>query len=257
MTYDEITPAHDGALVTPALVPDGAAGARIDPREFAELAASLGAAQTTEQTADQVVGHALGALGAHHGGLTLIRGRDRLETIAPSSPLVTRADELQRDLRDGPSYDGDWHGTTLASQDLRVEVRWPQWAPAAAQLGIGALLAAELGDTDGRRLGALNLYWCEPVVFTSDDLAYAAIFATHAAVALVTSLAETHLSTALDTRKVIGQAQGILMERHSLVDRAGLRGAAPLLAGSQPQAARRRPPPGRDPAAARGTVTSG
>lgn len=216
MTYDEITPAHDGAAAPSEPPGERVATGRMDPREFADLATSLGAAQTTEQTADQVVEHALAALDAHYGGLTLIRGRTQLETIAPSHDVVVRADELQRALRDGPSYDGGWHGSTLASQDLRVEARWPRWTPAAAELGIAALLAAELVDTDGRRLGALNLYWREPVVFTSDDLAYVAIFATHAAIALVASLEETHLNTALDTRKVIGQAQGILMERHGL-----------------------------------------
>lgn len=215
MTYDEITPVAQGALLRSKIsAAERTIRARMDPQEFADLARALRAAQSTEQTADQVVEHALVALGAHHGGLTLIRARDRLETIAPSGDEVVRADELQYRLREGPCY-GSWRGS-LASQDLHVEARWPQWAPAATELGIAALLVAELSDTDGHRLGALNLYWKEPVTLTSDDLAYVSIFATHAAIALVASLQATHLNTALDTRKVIGQAQGILMERHNL-----------------------------------------
>jgi AmiR/NasT family two-component response regulator len=43
-----------------------------------------------------------------------------------------------------------------------------------------------------------------------------AIFARHAALALSRAWNEAGLDTALDTRKLIGQAQGILMERHDL-----------------------------------------
>src|SRR5579875_1978153 len=189
---------------------------RLDPREFADLAQALGSARSMEQTADQVVEHARAALGADYGGITLVRPRRRLQTIAPSDELVVKADELQFDVQDGPSYDDSWHGSTLASHSLQHDHRWPRWAPVASGLGIAALLAAELTDIDTGLLGALNLYWNEPVTFSRDDLAYVSIFATHAAIALASSMQEMHLNTALDTRKLIGQAQGILMERHNL-----------------------------------------
>ena len=47
-------------------------------------------------------------------------------------------------------------------------------------------------------------------------MAFMAIFARHAAVAMTASWNEAGLNTALDTRKLIGQAQGLLMERHGL-----------------------------------------
>lgn len=191
---------------------------RMDPQEFAELAQRLSRAETTQHTAEQVIEHACAALNADHGGITLIRGRGRLETIAPSDGLVVKADLLQYDLDEGPCRDASWTGqSALVSQDLAADSRWPQWAPLASQLGISSVLAAELSAAEtGKRLGALNLYWTEPAVFTSDDLAYVNIFAVHAAVALAASMQDAQLSTALDARKVIGQAQGILMERHNL-----------------------------------------
>lgn len=189
---------------------------RLDPREFADLAKSLGSARTIEQTADQVVEHARAALGAAHGGITLVRPHGKLETVAASDDLVVKADQLQSELQDGPSFDDSWHGRTVASQSLVDDRRWSRWAPRVSSLGISAFLAAELTGTDTARLGALNLYWSAPVVFTADDLAYVSIFATHAAIALESSVQEMHLNTALDTRKLIGQAQGILMERHKL-----------------------------------------
>lgn len=188
-----------------------------DAQEFADLAQALTNAGNVQQTADQVVEQALIALGASYGGITLIRSGGRLETMAPSHELVVKADLLQYELHEGPCHDAAWEGVTLTSQDLAADHRWPEWGSRAGDLGIGAVLAAELNATEtGRRLGALNLYWSKPTTFTSDDLAYANIFAVHAAVALATSLRDAQLNTALDARKVIGQAQGILMERYGL-----------------------------------------
>jgi len=189
----------------------------MDPQEFADLAHDLSGVGSTEQTADQVVEHALAALGADHGGITLIRAGGRLESVACTDNLVVKADQLQYDLNEGPCRDATWHQATLASQDLAGDERWPRWGPQAAGLGIASVLAAELNATSsGHRLGALNLYWTQPAVYTSDDLAYVSIFAVHAAVALAAALQDAQLNTALDARKVIGQAQGILMERHNL-----------------------------------------
>lgn len=42
------------------------------------------------------------------------------------------------------------------------------------------------------------------------------VFASHAAIALAGAQQEQRLRTALDSRELIGQAQGILMERHKL-----------------------------------------
>ncbi|MGN6412744.1 GAF and ANTAR domain-containing protein [Flexivirga sp.] len=189
----------------------------MDAFEFAALAQELSRADAPDQTAAQVVAHACTALGATHGGVTLIRSRGRLETIGASDDVVVKADQLQYELGEGPCHDAAWEATTLVSQDLSSDTRWPEWAPRVVQLGIKSAMGAELtAADDGRRLGALNLYWTEPTVFTADDLAYASIFAVHAAVALSASLQDAQLHTALDARKVIGQAEGILMERHDL-----------------------------------------
>lgn len=187
------------------------------PQEFAELARQLSYAPDTQQTADQVVERARTTLGADHAGLTLIRSGGRLESLACTDELVVKADLLQYELAEGPCHDAAWHESTLASQDLAADSRWPRWAPQANNLGICSVLAAELtADDTGKRLGALNLYWEHPTTFTSDDLAFANIFAVHAAIALKASLQNAQLNTALDARNVIGQAQGILMERHNL-----------------------------------------
>jgi AmiR/NasT family two-component response regulator len=47
-------------------------------------------------------------------------------------------------------------------------------------------------------------------------VAFVSIFARDAAIALAESLRETGLYMGMDGRKLIGQAQGLLMERHGL-----------------------------------------
>ena len=157
-----------------------------------------------------------GQLDADHGGILLIRSGGRLETVAASDDVVEESDRLQDELDEGPCRDSSWHRETLLSSDLVADARWPRWAAKVAGLGIASVLAVELTSVEDRRIGAINLYWTQRREFTADDIAFANIFARHAALALAQSMNEAGLNTALDTRKLIGQAQGILMERYNL-----------------------------------------
>ena len=70
--------------------------------------------------------------------------------------------------------------------------------------------------TSGQTLGGLNFYAGQRHRFSDDDIALAHIFGQHASVALATARREEGLRTAIDARHLIGQAQGILMERFGL-----------------------------------------
>ena len=73
----------------------------------------------------------------------------------------------------------------------------------------------------GRRIGALNLYGTAEANFSPEDIALAALFARQGALALGYARSEEGLREALETRTVIGQAQGVLMERFEIdADRA-------------------------------------
>ena len=157
-------------------------------RELARLAERMHQAPDPEHTASQVVDYALQQLGADHAGITLIRRGRRLETVAPTDPVVTRADVLQYELGEGPCHDSAWQGETLVSQDLEVDPRWPRWGPKAVAIGIRSALGVELKSKGGdRRLGAVNLYWDHPRVFSSDEIALAHLISRHAALALAAS----------------------------------------------------------------------
>jgi len=187
-----------------------------DALDFAELAATLQSAPTPTETAEDIVGYVRAQLDADQAGISVIRSRSRLETIAPTGRLVTELDRLQARLGEGPCYDDAWPSETLTVSDLAEDPRWPAWAAKAKTLGIASLLATELTTVEGRRIGCITAYWTQRRCFTHDDTAFMAIFARHAALALSRAWNEAGLNTALDTRKLIGQAQGILMERHDL-----------------------------------------
>lgn len=189
---------------------------QLDARYFAELAAELQVAETVTETADQAVAYAQEQLDADLASITLVRRRDELETIAPSDPIATQIDLLQYELREGCCFESAENAETLRSSSLATDPRWPRWGPRVAELGYSSVIAIGLHDINGRRTGALNLYWAEERSFSDFDVSFAHVFGRHAAVALSATLKETHLQTALDSRKRIGQAQGILMERFNL-----------------------------------------
>lgn len=188
-------------------------------RDLAVLVERLHQAPDPDQTAAQVVEYAREQLGADYAGITLLKSGGRLDTVAPTDPLVEEADRLQYELGEGPCHDSALQGGTFVSQDLAADSRWPVWAPRVVSLGIGSALGAELASKNGgRRLGSLNLYWEGARVITSDDVGFAHLLSRHAALALNASLTVEGLRVALDGRKRIGQAQGILMERHGLTE---------------------------------------
>jgi GAF domain-containing protein len=87
--------------------------------------------------------------------------------------------------------------------------------PQAAQRGLRAQLAVGL-YSDEETLGGLNLYSTESDTVDDDAVPIAELFASHAAIALGRSRHEGQLNDAIASRKVIGQAIGILMERYQI-----------------------------------------
>lgn len=73
----------------------------------------------------------------------------------------------------------------------------------------------------GRRIGALSGYWSHARRLTEDEVTVVEIIARHAAHALSTAWDEAQLGVALSGRKLIGRAEGVLMERYCVdADRA-------------------------------------
>jgi AmiR/NasT family two-component response regulator len=82
-------------------------------------------------------------------------------------------------------------------------------------MGLRSVLSIHL-FTDARVLGALNLYYTTVEDFSDDEVETARVVAAHASVALARLRSERDLWRAIDSRHLIGQAQGILIERFKL-----------------------------------------
>lgn len=151
-----------------------------------------------------------------HAGITLVAGK-RYTSGASSDGVAARADEIQHEALQGPGvYVARWKSSTLYVPDLNGETRWPRWTPAVREeLGVGSLLSVLL-FTHGRSSGALNLYCDRPDAFTGADVARAQDLAAHLAVAISDSKDLQNRDKGMSTRTVIGQAQGILMERYTI-----------------------------------------
>jgi GAF domain-containing protein len=186
-----------------------------DPGDLlASIAESLLAEPDFPHTAEQVVTFARETLAIDYAGITQVED-DRICTLVASDPLVEKADQLQLELDDGPCRDTAWQQQTLLVDDIRSDTRWPKWAAQVSALGFASLLAVQLGMR-GQQFAALNLYCAGPRRFDTDEVAFAHLFGRHAAVALMAAQQEQTLSEAVDARTLIGQAQGILMERFGL-----------------------------------------
>lgn len=183
---------------------------------FADMALDLHDEPTAERTVDRIAEYAKAAMRCDDAGILLVHTRRRIETAASTSERAERAHDLQTELDEGPCLDaltGD--ESYYLIDDTSTDPRWPRWGKIVAELGVRSVLSIRL-ETRARRYGSLNLYGSAPAMFGADDLAVASIFARHASIALATSQESDGLQRAMDARKVIGIAMGILMERYSL-----------------------------------------
>ena len=191
------------------------------PTVFASLAESLADVEGVTETIEQIVSFAADAIGTTYGGITLVKSGGRTySTVGATRASVVEADRMQYELRQGPSVDAAAESKIVVSAHLATDHRWPEWGPKASALGFNSILSAEL-HARGRRIGALNLYGTAEANFSPEDIALAALFARQGALALGYARSEEGLREALETRTVIGQAQGVLMERFEIdADRA-------------------------------------
>lgn len=189
---------------------------------LARMSRDLIAQQSVQDTLDRIVAHAVELVdGCHEAGVLLLHGRSRVETAAASGDLVRQADQAQGELAEGPCFDAAFQKQqTYRIADMHTTLSpWPRFAPRARQLGIGSMMGFLL-YTDQGDLGALDLYSTEPNTFTEHSELVGWLLASHAAVAFSSARSSAQLQSAVATRQTIGEAVGIIRERHQLDDQA-------------------------------------
>jgi GAF domain-containing protein len=191
-------------------------GTRDFDERLAAVARDLLNEPSVHGTLQRVVDAAAENLGPEvWASVSLVRQRRDVETPASSDERAARADQLQYELGEGPCLDAIWEQETFRIDDMTADERYPRWSRAVAEeTGIRSSLSLQLfTDEEQKSLGGLNLYSPRPHAFDAQTRGEAWAFAAQAAVAVSSARTEENLRSALGTRTLIGQAQGILMER--------------------------------------------
>lgn len=194
-----------------------------DSRVSAELATQLSELARELQQEDDVKavlsGIAYAALdlipGTAHASISLVTGRKKVDSEAASGELPRQVDALQNSTGQGPCLDAAYQERVVRVPDLSTEDRWPNFSRGAVELGARSMVSFQL-FVEGDRLGALNLYGEGPGAFNNESEQVGMLVAAHAAVAFADSLKINQLGEALASRQLIGQAEGILMERFKI-----------------------------------------
>ncbi len=151
----------------------------------------------------------------HRVGLCLQQRGGGVTTAAFSDSSVLDLEAAQHSLDEGTCPHAI-RGTEVAVADpVRDEQAWPGYLPVALRHGIDAQLSVPLVAAE-RNWGALTVYAAHGGGLSPDTRRLASLYAVHAAVALARSHREDNLEIAMESRKLIGQAVGLTMERFGL-----------------------------------------
>ncbi|WP_229054690.1 GAF and ANTAR domain-containing protein [Aeromicrobium sp. Leaf350] len=184
-------------------------------RMLADMALELEQVGSPTTVLERVSHYALRVVTAEDAGVLRLHGRSRIETPAATSERVGQAHQLQLQFQEGPCYDAITGRATYLTNDVCHDQRWPQWGPAVAEIGIRSAVGVQLA-TRGRSYGSLNVYANEEDAFSERDAEIIEMLAAHATTAFAAAHQAEGLQTAMDSRSLIGQAQGIVMQTFAI-----------------------------------------
>src|SRR3954463_1452013 len=154
----------------------------------------------------------------------LLLVKDQPSTVVSTGQLAVALDESQYERGHGPCLHAARTGEVTEIADTRTDRRWPDYLPRAVEAGNLSSLSVPLAiDQDEQVTGALNIYARQPDAFDQNSRSFATRFGPYAAVAAGNLYAyqsardmADNLQVALESRAVIDQAKGVLIERYRL-----------------------------------------
>lgn len=192
------------------------------PEQFAASLAELVLTVQREGAKDE--NHALTVI--TEGAVAIIAGTEQSAVVVPAGPrrldarsvhgeLPPMLMALQNDLGLGPCLDAVASTAQVVVSDVYSDTRWPSFIEQVIPTGLRSMLCTPLA-VQGRSYGSLSLVSTQPNAFDDESRSLAAVFAAHATLALFGVEQIRNLRAMADSRDLIGQAKGILMERHKL-----------------------------------------
>jgi GAF domain-containing protein len=194
-----------------------------NPAELAAFVQSLAQRPGLPEASASVLEQAKKMFGADHAALFLIIESGVVDVAATTDLVADRMAELllvnSQETDDpaayGPALSATFNQCTVVVPDVRTSDRLPGYADDAVDEGVLSVLSVPLSHAT-QPLGAISLYYQLPQDFTREEVDRAETFATHVSVVLGSMREEAQLRVAVLSKHLIGQAQGILMERYDL-----------------------------------------
>ena len=221
---DEVMTRVSDADAAKGSTPEGSTASQDDDLAagLAGLARLPAGRMALEQLLTRVAQHAVRAIPRAEGvGLTLLE-EDRADTVVTSVDFVGEVDAVQYSLGQGPCITAVAEGVPVVSGSLADDSRWPEFGRRIARLGVHSVLSLPLRTPDGV-VGALNVYAHPRDAFDTTAMELGEVFAAPAAVAVQNAhvLEQTRrltvrLQAALESRKLIERAVGVLMSRSGI-----------------------------------------
>ncbi|MGW5194371.1 GAF and ANTAR domain-containing protein [Kribbella sp. NPDC004138] len=169
-----------------------------------------------DQAVDAVVRFAVHAVGCTYASVVLVHEQTSVEIVALTDPRLVGLCQVQIELGEGPLISAIRTDREQIVPDVLIEQRWSHlWTDRALAAGIRS--AAHIPVPAGRQASVtLSLFSEIPDGFDDDDVAFAHVLGTQAAMAIATVRPEAGLVVTPDVRELVGRATGILMERDGM-----------------------------------------
>lgn len=178
--------------------------------------AGLHLVECVEPAVDAVARFAVQAAGCTYASVVLVRERASLEIVALSDAKLAGLFQVQIDLGEGPLISTIATDEVQLVPDVLIEQRWSHlWTDRILAAGIRSLVHVPLLVGEHSSV-ILSLFSDTRDGFDDDDVAFAHILGTHAAIAIAAARPEAGLVVTADARELVGRATGILMEREGM-----------------------------------------
>jgi GAF domain-containing protein len=186
---------------------------------LADAARVIDVPGTLEKTLDVIARTALESVpGFDQVGVTVLQGDGVIMTLAATDVLVITMDAVQFRFNQGPCLDALHEEDVVLVENLAARRRqWPIYVPRAAKAGVRAQMGMPIRTSD-ETLGSLNFYSTTGPTIDPTAPHHAALFATHAAIALDHARHADEAVAAIPTWEVIDQAVRTLVQRFEVTE---------------------------------------
>jgi GAF domain-containing protein len=175
-----------------------------------------------EEAMHQIVQTTHAIFSVDGAGLMLADAEHHLLNAAVSDPRMKHLEELQIRHQEGPCISAFEDKQLVCAEDLTQEIRWPSFSPHAVARGVGAVLASPIPYNQDA-VGVVVVMSEQPRPWSAEAELALLAFTDLAALLIATMMMgeqqtelAAQLQSALNSRAIIEQAKGVLIERQGL-----------------------------------------